>query len=167
MGTPFVQNSQISSAFVPVDMQAGANTGDWVSMSDYNHLAIVFFKAAGTAGDDPTITISQATDNAGTSSKALNFTRIYTKQGTLSSVGTFTLATQSAGNTYTDATSAEAQGVWIIEFDAGDLDVANGFDHVQASVADVGSNAQLGCALYISTEPRYAASVANSQSAIS
>ena len=167
MGSPFVQNSQIVSGFVPVDMQAGANTGDWVSVENFNHLSIVFFKAAGTAGDDPTITVSQATDAAGTSSKALNFTRIYTKQGTLSSVANFTLTTQSAANTFTDATSAEVQAIWVIEFDADDLDVASGFTHVQASVADVGSNAQVGACLYLATEPRYAAAVADATSAIS
>ncbi len=167
MGSPFTQNSQIVSGFVPVDMQAGANTGDWVSVENFNHVAIVFFKAAGTAGDDPTITVSQATDAAGTSSKALNFTRIYTKQGTLSSVANFTLTTQSAANTYTDATSAEVQAIWVVEFDADDLDVSSGFTHVQASVADVGSNAQVGACLYLATEPRYAAAVADATSAIS
>jgi len=167
MGSPFTQNSQIVSGFVPVDMQAGANTGDWVSVENFNHLSIVFFKAAGTAGDDPTITVSQATDAAGTSSKALNFTRIYTKQGTLSSVANFTLTTQSAANTYTDATSAEVQAIWVVEFDADDLDVSSGFTHVQASVADVGSNAQVGACLYLATEPRYAAAVADATSAIS
>ena len=167
MGSPFVQNSQIVSGFVPVDMQAGANTGDWVSVENFNHVAIVFFKAAGTAGDDPTITVTQATDAAGTSSKALNFTRIYTKQGTLSSVANFTLNTQSAANTYTDATSAEVQAIWVIEFDADDLDVSSGFTPVQASVADVGSNAQVGACLYLATEPRYAAAVADATSAIS
>ena len=65
MGSPFVQNSQIVSGFVPVDMQDGANTGDWVSVENFNHVAIVLFKAAGTAGDDPTLTCLQATDNAG------------------------------------------------------------------------------------------------------
>lgn len=167
MGAPFVQNSQIVSGFVPVDLQAGANTGDWVSVENFNNLAIVFFKAAGTAGDDPTLTVTQATDNAGTSSKALNFTRVYTKQGTLSSVANFTLTTQSAANTYTDATSAEVQAIWVVEFAADDLDVSSGFTHIQASVGDVGSNAQVGACLYLATEPRYAAAVANATSAIS
>jgi hypothetical protein len=167
MGTPFVQNSQIVSGFIPVDMQTGANTGDWVSVENFNHLSIVLFKGAGTAGDDPTLTVLQATDNAGTSSKALNFTRIYTKQGTLTGIANFTLTTQSAANTYTDATSAEVTAIWVVEFDADDLDVSSGFDHIQASVADVGSNAQLGCCLYLATEPRFAASVANATSAIS
>ena len=167
MGSPFVQNSQIVSGFVPVDMQDGANTGDWVSVENFNHVAIVLFKAAGTAGDDPTLTCLQATDNAGTSSKALNFTRIYVKQGTLASVANFTLVTQTAANTYTATEAAEEQAIWVVEFDADDLDVSSGFDHVSASVGDVGSNAQLGGCLYLATEPRYAAAVADATSAIS
>ena len=150
-----VENSQIVSAFVPVDMQTAANTGDYVSLKNYHRCAVVFFKAAGTAGDDPTLTIQQAQDVSGTGAKALNFTRIWHKQGTLTGVGTFTAVTQTAANTYTDATSAEIQAIWVVEIDADDLDVDNGFDCIMCSVADVGGNAQLGCAMYILYDPRY------------
>jgi len=152
----FNQHNQIVSGFVPVDMQTGANTADVVSMKGYNHLTIIFFKDAGTAGDDPTLTILQGTDVAFATNKALNFTDIYVKQDTLlSTVGQFTHNTQAAANTYTDATSAEDQAIWVVEFDAQDLDTDNNFDCVRASVADVGGNAQLGCLLYILSEPRY------------
>jgi len=155
-----VEDSQIVSGFLPVDLQTAANTGDWVSLKLYNHLAVVFFKNAGTAGDDPTITIEQATAVAGTGNKALTFTTIHTKQDTvLTAVGTFTEVTQAAANTYTDATSAEDAAIWVIEFDGADLDSAAGFDCVQASVADVGGNAQVGALLYILSEPRYAGAV--------
>jgi hypothetical protein len=150
-----VEVSQIVSGIIPVDLSGGANAGDWVSMKGYGHIAVVLFKAAGTAGDDPTLTIEQATAVAGTGNKALNFTDIYAKQGTLTSVGTFTKTTQSAANTYTDATSAEIQAIWVVEFDAEDLDVSGGFDCVQAAVGDVGTNAQIGCLLYVLTDPRY------------
>ncbi len=162
-----VENSQIVSGFLPVDMSAAANDGDWFGLENFNHLAVVFFKNAGTAGDDPTLTITQASDNAGTGEKALNFTDIWTKQDTvLTSVATFTHNTQTAANTYTDATSAEDAAIWVVEFDAQDLDVANGFTHVQGSVADVGTNAQVGALLYVGTEPRYAAQTSDAQSAI-
>ena len=131
----------------------------WVSLKNYEHITIVFFKAAGTAGDDPTITVEQATAVAGTSNKALDFTETWTKDGTLTAVGTFTKNTQAAANTYTDATTAEVQSIWLIEIDSVTLDVANGFDCVQAAVADVGANAQLGCLLYILTKPRYAQAI--------
>jgi hypothetical protein len=154
-----VENSQIVSGFLPVDLKTGANTGDYVCLKHYGHCAVVFFKNAGTAGDDPTITILQATDvaNSLSDAKALTFTTIYTKQDTvLTAISEFTKNTQTAANTYTDATSAEDAAIWVIEFDAADLDVANGFDCLSASVADIGTNVQVGCLLYILTEPKYA-----------
>lgn len=151
-----VERANIISGFVPIDLQAGANDGDWVSLKNYERLAIVFFKAAGTAGDDPTLTVQQASDVSGTGAKALNFTRIDVKQGAdLFAIGTFTTVTQTAANTYTEATSAEAQAIWVVDIKAEDLDVDNGFDCVRATVADVGSNAQLGCLLYIAYGARY------------
>lgn len=153
----WLEKMQICAGFNPVDLQTGANNGDWVSLKNYNHLAVVLYKAAGTAGDDPTLTLQQATDVSGTGAKALNFTRIDTKQGaSLFAIGTFTKVTQAAGNTYTDDTSAEVQAIWVVEIDAQDLDRDNGFDCVRATVADVGGNAQLGCLFYLLFEARYA-----------
>ena len=144
-----LENLQISSAFVPVDMQTAANTGDWANMAPFRKIVCVLFKSAGTAGDDPVITLEQATSNAGAGNKALNFTTIYSKVGTLTSVGQFTKITQAAANTYEDETSAESQAIIAIEIDESDLDTANGYTHIQMSVGDVGSNAQLGCGFYL------------------
>jgi hypothetical protein len=154
-----LDRAQIVEGFAPVDLQAAANDGDWVSLKNYNHVTVIFHKKAGTAGDDPTLTLEQATAVAGTSAKGLNFTRIFTKQGAaLNAVGTFTEVTQTAASTYTDATSAEVAAIWVVEIDAQDLDVNGGFDCVRARVADVGGNAQLGSLLYILTEARFGAS---------
>jgi hypothetical protein len=149
------EQMQIVSAFVPVDLGAAANNGDWVSLKNYARCSIVLFKAAGTAGDDPILTLRQASDVSGTGAKALNFTRIDAKVGTQTGIGAFTAVTQAAANTYTDAVSAEAQGIFVIDIKSEDLDVANGFDCVQFQVPDIGSNAQLGCALYLLWGSRY------------
>lgn len=149
--------AQIVTAFVPVDMSAAANNGDWVSLKNFDRCTIIFVKAAGTAGDDPVLTLKQATDVAGTGAKALTFTRVDAKVGVQTGIGAFTTVSQAAANTYTDAVSAEAQGLFLIEVQASDLDVANGFDCVQFSVPDVGINAQLGGALYLLRGARYAA----------
>jgi len=102
--------------------------------------------------------VKQAQDVSGTGAKALNFTRVDAKVGAQTGIGTFTTVTQAAGNTYTDAVSAEAQGLFVIDIQADDLDVDNGFDCVQVSIPDTGSaGAQIGCALYLLHEPRYAA----------
>lgn len=156
MGKLFVEENQAVSGFLPVDLQTGANDGDYVSLKGYRKATILFFKNAGTAGDDPTITLQQATDVAGTGEKALDFTFLHVKQDTvLTAVGQYTRVTQAASNTYTDDTSAEDAAIWIIEFDAEDLDVNNDFDCLRANVGDVGSNPQLGCLLYFMTEPNY------------
>lgn len=154
----FVENHQIVSAILPLDLQT-ARAGDWVSMKHFGHCTVILFAGAGTAGEDPVITMQQATAVAGTNAKDLLFDTIYKKAtaGTaLTAIGQFTKVTQAAAATYTDATHAEIEKIYVIEFDAEDLDVNNGFDCLQISVADVGVAPQLGCALYILSNPRYA-----------
>lgn len=157
----------IVPAIVPLDLQT-ARTGDWVSLKNAQGVAIVFFKAAGTAGDDPTLTVQQATDVAGTSAKNLStITAVHKKQGTLTAVGTWTTSTQAAAATYAgDGTSAEEQAVYVIEIEADELDVDNGFDCINVSCSDVGTNAQLGCALYILYGLRYGGAPSTLLSAI-
>lgn len=155
MAEKFLQKATIEAAFVPVDMQAGANNGDWVSLENYERCVAVLFAAAGTAGDDPDFTLNQATSAAGAGSKPLNYTVVYEKVGTLASVTSWTRVTQAADEVYTNAASAEAQKIIAVEIQADELDVDNGFKFVQLAVPDVGSNAQLGCGFYIMLEPRY------------
>lgn len=158
----FLEHNEIAAAFVPVDTQTAANPGDYICLKGYEGVAIVFFKAAGTAGDDPVITVNQATDVAGSGAKSLNLTKHRQKQGTLTAVTSWTEVTQAAGASITlNATSAESQGLYVIDIKASDLDVAGGFDCLMVNVADTGSaGAQLGCAFYILYGPRYAGAVA-------
>lgn len=151
----FIENNQIVAGIIPIDLATAANNGDWVSLKHYSHVTCVLYKAAGTAGEDPVFKMQQATAVAGTSAKDLLFDTVYIKAGTLTSVGTFTKVTQTAATSYTDATHAEVQAIYVVEFDAEDLDVANSFDCVQMSVADVGVAAQIGCGFYILSNPRY------------
>ena len=152
-----VEQAQIACGFVPVNLATAANPGDWISMKNFERLAIVFFGAAGTAGEDPTLTLEQATAVAGTGAKALTFTRVDIKQGAdLFAIGTFTTVTQAAANTYTNDTSAETQKIWVVEVKAEDLDADNGFDCVRATISDVGASAQIGGLLYIAFGPQYA-----------
>lgn len=153
----FVEQANIVSGFIPVDLQTGSKDGDYVSLKNYERCTIVFFKEVGTAGDDPTITLQQAQDVAGTAVKDLTFTDIHTKNGTQTTTGLFTHVTQAAAATYTDATTAEVAALWVIDIKAEDLDVANGFDTLRANVDLAADNsAQLGCLLYILWPARYA-----------
>jgi hypothetical protein len=131
-------------------------------------MAIVVYKAVGTGGDDPTITVKQALDVSGTTPKALGFTRVDKKQAAtnLLAVGTFTKSTSDSpatndtfnttNGTWTNSDLAEQAAIIVIDIKAEDLDIANGYDCIQVSIADVGTNAQLGCALYFGHEPRNA-----------
>lgn len=162
----FLEHNQIVAGVVPLDLQT-ARTGDAVSLKNYRHLTVVFFKAAGTDGDDPTLTFLQGTDVAFATNKALNVTEYHEKEGTLASIGTWTRVTQAAANTVAPGDpSAQSQGLYVFEFDADQLDADNGYDCVQVNIGDVGTNAQLGCILYFLSEPRYPSSAANMLSAI-
>jgi hypothetical protein len=157
-----LQRLNIASAFIPVDMAAAANDGDWVNMSLYDRCLCVLFKAAGTAGQDPVFTTRQATDNAGAGAKALNFTTIYEKVGTLTAVGVFTRVTQTAANTYTNLASAENAAIIAVEFKAAELDHSNAFNFLQMQIPDVGAAAQLGGALYLLYNARFAQQILDS-----
>lgn len=158
MAEEFVHKINIVEGFLPVDLQTGANDGDWVSLRNYHNCAVVFVSAVGTAADDPTLTMEQATDVAGAGAKALNFTVIHRKQAAtdLTSTGTWTRTTQTAAATFTEATAAEQDLIWIVDFVDMELDAANDFDCLRGRVADIGGNAQLGYLFYALYNPRVA-----------
>jgi hypothetical protein len=150
------EEGQLVVAIVPIDLASGANNGDWVSMKGYTDLDIIVVTDAGTASEDPVLTVRQATDVAGTSAKALNFTRVDSKVGAQTGIGQFTKNTQAAANTYTDLVSGEAENLFVIHIRGEELDLANGFDCVQFQLPDTGATAgKFGCALYYLSGPRY------------
>lgn len=152
----FVEFVNICGCITPINLATGANTGDWVSLKGYHGCAIVCYSSDSvTAGDDIDFTIEQATAVAGTGNKALTFTRIWDKTGNTIPAGTYTLTTQAASNTYTDIDSAENAWIGVIDIKADDLDVDGGFDCIQCSIADTGTNAHIGCALYMLYGPKF------------
>lgn len=158
---------QICEGVLPIALTT-ARTGRVVSLKNYRRCLVLLYKGIGTAGDDPTITLLQGTDIAFGTNKALNFTKIYTKMDLtkLSDVGQWTKVTQAAGNTYTDATSAEQAALWAIDIKAEDLDINNGYDCIRASLSDVGTNSQIGCVLYFPYDPVNATAPENMASAV-
>ena len=146
----------VMAGFGPVDMAAGANDGDWVGLANYERIAVLLFKAAGTAGQDVTITLQQATDNAGTGAKDLAcIDTVYRKQGTLTSIGQWTVDEQTAAASWTNDTNAEQAMIALFDVRRRDLDIDNDFDYIRARVADVGAGAQLGAMLYFGLQPLY------------
>ncbi len=149
---------------LPVALNTAANTGDVISLKGYGGCAIIIYKAVGTAGDDPTITLLQGTDVAFGTNKALNVTRVDKKQAAtnLLAVGTYTTSTSASpalhdtfsANTWTNSDLAEQAAIILIDIKVGDLDIDGGYDCIRMTVADVGTNAQLGCWLYMLYDPR-------------
>jgi hypothetical protein len=139
----------LSAGVVPVDLSGAASTGKRVSLKNCSAVTVVVFKGAGTAGDDPTITLNEHTAATGGTSQALaKIDTVYTKyETTLDGDETWTKVTQAAASTYTDATSAEVEG--IVAFTIGGDQLSDGYSYISVDVSDVGTNAQVGGVLYI------------------
>jgi hypothetical protein len=165
MNTHFLEKNHVVSAFLPVAMNSGAPSVDWVSLKNYGRCAVVFFKAIGTNGEDPTITLLQATDVSGTGSKGITINRVDKKQAATNLLTTGQFATSTPAvpgshdtfstNTWTNSDLAEQAAIVVIDIKAEDLDIQNSFDCVSFTIADVGTNAQLGCAFFIMHEPKF------------
>lgn len=151
----FTDFAQIATGIKPVNLASAANNGDWINLKNFHRCAVVVVADDGTAANDLTLTMTQATDNAGAGEKALNFTEIFTKQGSdLEAIATWTKVTQTAANTYTSATNGEEELIYVVDFAAEDLDIANDFDHIQATIAQVGA-AKVGTVLMIPYGPKF------------
>lgn len=166
MNQNFAEMFNACSGFIPVALNTNpGSVSDWFSLRDYGRAIFIFQKAVGTNGDDPTLTLTQATAVAGTSPKAINITDVWKKQAAtnLFAVGTYTHSTSASPalhdtfstNTWTNSDLAEQAAIVIIEVKAEDLDADNGYDCVNLQVSDVGTNAQLGTLLVLLGEPRY------------
>jgi hypothetical protein len=149
---------QLVQAITPVDFQT-AQTGDYVSMKNYGHLSIIIHHSIGTDDDDIVISLRQAKNVSDGSGKVLNISELFYKIGAtaLSAVSLFTRATKTAAATWdTDALDeAQNEALYIIEISKDDLDTDNDFDCVRVAIADTGSNAMLGSALYLLSDPRF------------
>jgi len=145
----------------PVNLAAAAYASGFVSLKMFNHIEIIFIKAVGASGEPPTLTILQALNVSGGTPKALNFTKYTRKTGAdVTAVGLPTVTTKSSGNTLALA-AGNTEELIVIEFDASELDVANGYDCVGVTIADVGDTAQWGTVLFRLSEPRYDAALSN------
>lgn len=153
----------IHPIITPVDLQTAANTGVRLNVSEYERVFIVLFKGIGTAGQDPVFTPLQHDAVTSGNSKAISITSIWSKldDTEIAGLDAWTETTQSAADTYTDATSAEKLGLIVLEVDTADLDTANGYKYISLDIPDVGGSAQIGCAFAVLTGKRYAGVATN------
>jgi hypothetical protein len=165
MNTRLIESVQIVTAFPPSDINTDAD-GDWVSLKNFNRCLVLFHKAAGTAGDDPSIRLRQAQDISGTGAKALNFDHIYHKIGAtaLSAIGSFTKVALTTPTDDLDLVSVNTVDLLTdvgetligVEVHADDLDQENGFDCIQLLIEgdDIG-NSTYADAIYLLYDARY------------
>lgn len=157
----------LCQGFLPVDMASGANDGDYVSLKNYRRCAVILFKEVGTAGNDPTITLTQALNVAGSgTTKTLEVKRVWKKQAAtnLLAVTQYTKSTPAdpatndtfSTNTWTNSELGEQAGIIIVEVMAEDLDIDNGYDCFKAAIGDVGTTGQIGAMLYALYDPKFA-----------
>jgi hypothetical protein len=124
----------------------------WVSMKNYNRLIIVADALSTGSVTGGVVTLNQATAVAGTSAKALAFTRmarsldLTTAQTEVAQALTETAVTS---NTWTIAATTAKRTRYVMEIDASTLDVAGGFDCVRfVSTALVNATGVVNYILY-------------------
>lgn len=98
----------------PEDLFEGASSSAWVSFENYRSAEIHIF-VGDLAGGAAAVTLDQATDNSGTGTKTLGFTKHYVT-GQRISIGTV-VGTFSEGETITGGTSANTAAVVKVSSD--------------------------------------------------
>lgn len=124
-------DEQVYHVQAAADLLFTSTAGDtkYVSMKNFRKMQIIIDIANGTTVTGSTVTLKQASAIAGTGEKALAFTRMLSNIDTAASqVMTETAVT---ANTFTTDTTNSKNLRYIIEVNAEDLDVANGFDCVR------------------------------------
>ena len=155
----------VSVALSPIDLSAAAQNSLYANIANVNKsLILLVFAKAGTAADELTISLQQATTSAGGSAKTLNIKEVFFKKGgptfatAPSTNDKFARSPSTPENretaissyaTATDRVAATNDFMCAIRICPADLDQDNGFKYVRAQFTDVGANAQLGFALWM------------------
>jgi hypothetical protein len=115
-----------------VALTSTAGDGTYVSLKNYDRVRINIDVLNASTVTGGVVTLKQATAVAGTSEKALAFTRMLADTDVAASVVYFETAVTS--NTFTTNTTNSKRLSYIIDVKASDLDVANGFDCIRVDV---------------------------------
>ena len=135
---------KVVTGCAPAALTSTAGDGDYVSLKNYSKLTIVLSVLNATTVTGGTITLKQATAVAGTSEKALAFDKMWANTDTDAS-DTLT-ETAVTSNTFTTDTTNSKKLLYVMEVDAADLDVANGFDCVR--IDSTGMASAVGSVMY-------------------
>jgi hypothetical protein len=139
-----------------------SSTPDYVSLKNYKHLTAIVLVKNATTVTGSAITLLQASAVAGTGEKALAFTKVWANTDT--GAGDTLTETAVSSNTFTTNSTNSKNLMYVIEVDAQDLDIDNGFDCVRVGTGN--ATAATVTVLYILSQPRYSGSVGDLPSAI-
>lgn len=109
-------------------------TPRYVSLKNFERMCIIIMVKNATTVTGSAITVKQATAVAGTSEKALAFTTMYSNIDT--GAADVLAANAVVSNTFTTNATNSKNLMYIIEIQASDLDVSNGFDCVRVGTGD-------------------------------
>lgn len=127
----------------------------YVSLKGYQRVRVTIDILNATTVTGTTVTLKQATAVAGTSEKALAFTRMLANTDVAASQAMTETAVSS--NTFTSDTTNSKRLRYVIDVQASDLDVDNGFDCFRVDCT--GANASLGTVIYDLYGSRYGSAI--------
>jgi len=136
----------------PAALATTAGDGDYISLKNFDRVAFLIAVDNATTVTGGAVTLKQATLVDGTGEKALAFTKMWANEDAAASDTLVETAVTS--NTFTTDTTDAKNLIYVIEIQAADLDVSNGFDCVRIDVASM-ANA-VGSVLYLLRSSRYA-----------
>ena len=141
----FLETVKIVYGSEPKNYTGATGHSDYVGLKNYDRCAAIIQTGA-WAGGTAAVTLTQATEVAGSTTKALSFSNQWTYQSTSFTVDALTKTVVSS-DTFNLST---ANTVHVIEVEAADLDLANNYDCFRVSVASPGANADFyGIMLYL------------------
>lgn len=110
------------------------STPDYVSLKGFERCTIVVLQKNATTVIGSAIALKQATAVAGTSEKALSFSKMWSNVDTAAADVLAAVAVVS--DTFTTQAVNSKNAMYVMEVKAEDLDVNNGFDCIRASTGD-------------------------------
>ncbi len=130
-----VEQTKIVQLLGPV--APSTSTCDYISLKGCSRVALIIPVKNGSTVTGSAITITQATDVSNTSGKTLAFTSAWRAinagpSGNTDVLSSFTVSS----NTFTTDTTNTTDNLYVIEINATDLDVANGFDCIRPNTAN-------------------------------
>lgn len=140
----------------PAALTSTAGDGDYVSLKNFDRATIILSVDNATTVTGGTITLKQATAVAGTSEKALSFSKMWAN----TDVGAGDTLTETAvtSDTFTTSTTNDKNLLYVMEVKAEDLDRANGFDCIR--IDSTGMANAVGSVIYVLHGSRYASPLA-------